>query len=284
MPQPISAINQQYWRHPSLPLIELRSTFQSQQGYKAHSHAQLSIGLVIAGQTRLKIAGQELLVNAGDLILIEPDKVHACNPIADQPRSYHKLYVDSQWCLNQLSDLYGHQVTRLSCDQVIIPKIQHASAQLAPLFLTMVEQLKNYQLTAANLTFEQLALPVLATWCSPANNDSDHNGLALQIKRRLLHDLVEPPTLEHLAHDLARSQETIIRAFSKQFGITPKSFINNARIEQAKLLLRQGISIVDVAIAVGFSDQSQFHRAFVRYSAATPRQYQLSKSIFDNKS
>ncbi|EMS4801339.1 AraC family transcriptional regulator, partial [Klebsiella pneumoniae] len=33
----------------------------------------------------------------------------------------------------------------------------------------------------------------------------------------------------------------------------------------------------------GFADQSHFHKTFVSYTAATPRQYAQSRSISDNK-
>ena len=41
-------------------------------------------------------------------------------------------------------------------------------------------------------------------------------------------------------------------------------------------------AIADVGYQAGFADQSHFHRTFVRYTAATPRQYALGRSISDN--
>nr|WP_321461635.1 helix-turn-helix transcriptional regulator [uncultured Vibrio sp.] len=98
-----------------------------------------------------------------------------------------------------------------------------------------------------------------------------------------MQDIACAPSLDAVSKEFGRSKETLIRIFKKHLGITPKSFVNNSRVEKAKILLKRGMSIVDVAAEVGFSDQSQLHRTFVNYTASTPRQYQQVTSIFDNK-
>ncbi|HBK6161866.1 TPA: helix-turn-helix domain-containing protein, partial [Raoultella ornithinolytica] len=70
--------------------------------------------------------------------------------------------------------------------------------------------------------------------------------------------------------------------FKQDTGLTPASFMNMARIEFAKTRLRAGDEIADVGYQAGFADQSHFHKTFVSYTAATPRQYALGRSISDN--
>ncbi|WP_333909671.1 helix-turn-helix domain-containing protein [Vibrio sp. SCSIO 43137] len=124
----------------------------------------------------------------------------------------------------------------------------------------------------------------MSRYCSPVHKPDSVDELANKVRHRLLEDIVHPPSLETLSQQLGRPKETLIRNFKNQFGIPPKSFLNNNRIEKAKYLLRYGMNIVDVATEVGFSDQSQFHRNFVSYTASTPRQYQQLTSFFDNNS
>jgi AraC-like DNA-binding protein len=54
-------------------------------------------------------------------------------------------------------------------------------------------------------------------------------------------------------------------------------------VEFAKARLRAGDDIADVGYQSGFADQSHFHKTFVSYTAATPRQYATGRSISDNK-
>ncbi len=121
------------------------------------------------------------------------------------------------------------------------------------------------------------ALPLCA-----AAPQAPHHASAL-LFQRLAMDLTASPSLDKLAHDSALRKETVIRAVKQDTGLTPASLINMARIEYAKTRLRAGDPIADVGYQAGFADQSHFHKTFVSYTAATPRQYAQSRSISDNK-
>ena len=46
------------------------------------------------------------------------------------------------------------------------------------------------------------------------------------------------------------------------------------RIEESKrLLANTDYSVIDIAVASGFGDQSYFSRVFKKYTGLTPRQY-----------
>ena len=106
--------------------------------------------------------------------------------------------------------------------------------------------------------------------------------LSQHIQQALLADLAAPPSLDELAQRFSLRKETLIRTFRQDTGLTPGSFLNISRVEYAKARLRAGDDIADVGYQSGFADQSHFHRTFVRYTAATPRQYALGRSISDN--
>jgi AraC family transcriptional regulator len=56
--------------------------------------------------------------------------------------------------------------------------------------------------------------------------------------------------------------------------LTPHQFIVQRRVEQAKVLLAQSnLPIVDVAVRVGFMDQSHFTTTFRKLTSMTPRMY-----------
>jgi len=64
------------------------------------------------------------------------------------------------------------------------------------------------------------------------------------------------------------------RQFKKTTGLTPHQFIVRRRIEQAKVLLAQSnLPIIDVAVRVGFVDQSHFTTIFRKLTSMTPRIY-----------
>lgn len=273
----VKEIDQQFLRVVGLPHMELRSTRCSYQGYKAHSHSEFSIGYLHSGTTCLTSNGREHQIQQGDLVIIEPGKVHACNPIDGGSRGYHMLYIDAQWCLEWLSALYAKPISEFCCEQAVIrdPKV------IEP-FLTLVNLLQRGHVRAASEQLDYLAVALLAPYCAPVDTAGISYERSVRLKQQLLIDLSNPPALDQLAEAEGCSREALIRLFKRHYGITPIAFANNARIEHAKLMLRQGRAIVDVAQEVGFADQSQFHRTFVNYTASTPRQYQQTGSISDN--
>jgi AraC-like DNA-binding protein len=69
------------------------------------------------------------------------------------------------------------------------------------------------------------------------------------------------------------SKYHLLRSFTKQKGITPNSYLETIRINQAKKLLEQGVRPIDAAIQTRFSDQSHMTKFFKRQVGLTPKQY-----------
>ena len=80
--------------------------------------------------------------------------------------------------------------------------------------------------------------------------------------------------IAELAERLEVSQEYLTRCFCKYTGITPGKYLNQVRIENAKLLLRQGQHTVQfVSDACGFANANYFARVFRKYVGVNPREY-----------
>ncbi|WP_435236532.1 AraC family transcriptional regulator [Psychromonas sp. PT13] len=275
MSNTVRHINQQFWSSKYIPMLSVRSTYNSVQNYKTHEHAELSIGLIKDGETCLSINNKHIILKKGDIIFIEPNKFHACNTITDAPRSYHMLYIDNTWVCEILSTLYRHKVTQVSCDR------GQYSCGKGGYLISLIEAMIDNESSETAAKIEAEITHLIGHHCFPSAA-FDSQKLANKVKKRLLENTVNPPSLNVMSLEFGRSKESIIRNFKRCFGITPKSFLNNYRVERAKILLRDGMNIMDVALEVGFSDQSQLHRSFVNYTASTPRQYQQITSIFDN--
>ncbi len=279
MADTVRDVNQHFWSSKIIPYLTIRTTYNSTQSYKAHSHSELSLGIIESGITQLSMPDEKYILKKGDMILIEPDMVHACNSVGGIPRSYHMLYIDNEWCCNVLSKLYGYEITRYSCDLNLLLATEY-DANFSDLILLLLNK-GAYDVV---VDVESFLFNLVSRYCFPKIEHEDESELVSKLKNRLLQDITCAPSLEDISSEFGRPKETLIRVFKKHLGITPKSFLNNTRVEQAKILLKRGMSIVDVAAEVGFADQSQLHRTFVNYTASTPRQYQQVTSIFDNKS
>jgi AraC family transcriptional regulator len=81
-------------------------------------------------------------------------------------------------------------------------------------------------------------------------------------------------SLHQLAAIAQISPHYFLQQFKQSIGITPHQYVIRCRIEQAQGLLKQGKhSISEVAILVGFVDQSHFHHHFKRLIGMTPKTF-----------
>ncbi|MDA9451222.1 MULTISPECIES: helix-turn-helix transcriptional regulator [unclassified Bradyrhizobium] len=78
-------------------------------------------------------------------------------------------------------------------------------------------------------------------------------------------------TLSELAHVSGVSRFHFARLFKRSVGLSPIAFVERSRIERAKEMIRmRKHSLAEVALAVGFSDQSHFTRRFRVHANCTP--------------
>lgn len=80
--------------------------------------------------------------------------------------------------------------------------------------------------------------------------------------------------LADLADVAHLSEFHFARLFKQTTGLPPHQFVIHQRVERAKRLIVAGrLSLAQIAIGVGFSDQSQLNRHFKRLVGVTPKRF-----------
>lgn len=87
----------------SLSFAEVRQAKDSKEHFKPHFHQRLSIGAVLDGELSFILGEDSLRLSQGELALINPQIIHACNPEKSASRSYVMLYLDTHWCAHMQS-------------------------------------------------------------------------------------------------------------------------------------------------------------------------------------
>lgn len=81
-------------------------------------------------------------------------------------------------------------------------------------------------------------------------------------------------SLEVLANLVNMSKYHFISLFKQSVGVTPHQYVMQQRVERAKELLRDcKLSISEISLACGFTNQSHFTRLFRKYTGVTPKIY-----------
>ncbi len=263
-----------FWRHAELPFLEVRAVNDGRKAcYQPHIHNTFSIGAITAGTSSYFDGTINHQTRAGTVVLINPDTVHACNPIDDQAWSYLMYYVDVVWLTNlqqelAISDGHFYPFPQTITHNIAIykglnelyttlsnPEYEILYKQLAAIdFFSLLQQ----QITPVAIT-DKLPLP--------------HDKLQ-QVADYISAHCTESLYLDDLCEQVKLSPYYLIRSFKKYYGITPHDYLINRRIQYGQNLLRQGSNIIDAAMASGFSDQAHFQRTFKKLLSATPKQYQ----------
>ena len=77
-----------------------------------------------------------------------------------------------------------------------------------------------------------------------------------------------------IADEACYSKFHFIRTFKSIYGRTPHQYLTHVRIERAKELLEQGVSVTEACFAVGFDSLGSFTSLFKRRAGVTPSEYQ----------
>jgi transcriptional regulator GlxA family with amidase domain len=86
-------------------------------------------------------------------------------------------------------------------------------------------------------------------------------------------DYAQPLDVPAMARAALMSPAHFSRKFRAAYGETPYSYLMTRRIERAKALLRQGMSVTDTCMAVGCTSLGSFSSRFTEIVGETPSQY-----------
>ncbi|MCS1408353.1 MAG: Regulatory protein PchR [Verrucomicrobia subdivision 3 bacterium] len=101
---------------------------------------------------------------------------------------------------------------------------------------------------------------------------------AAQVKRLLIENLTEPPSLKELGRRVGCSPYYLSRTFSQEVGMTIPQYLRQIRIERAAELLREGkFNVTEVALEVGYNSISHFSQAFCQTMGCCPAIYPVKE-------
>jgi AraC-like DNA-binding protein len=206
-------------------------------------------------------------------MLFNPDEAHDGHAATDDGFIYRMLYVEPEMVREVLQDAREGPVQALPYSRA--PLI--ADPDLAGLVSTLYAALAiPSDRLGRDALLDQLILRFALRHgggAPPALRGRGHPGLGRA--RDFLH--AAPPTDDISTADLAvvagMSRFHLNRAFRLAYGLPPHAYRLQLRLAAAKALLKAGDPPAAVAAALGFADQSHFHRRFRGAFGVTPGQF-----------
>lgn len=266
-----------FWRDDRMPHVELRKVDDGRKVcYAPHSHTQWSLGAITGGESTFVYRADQYHIEPGTLVLMNPEWVHACNPIDNQPWSYLMLYVDTDWLTRlrfEAGLLDEPSWQDIATPMVTAPQWYEGYCRMADCLLDPERDLLDKQTEVveylSDLMHELAGQPVQMPTQAP--------GVLRELADYLDDHAAGEVSLDVLCERSGYSPGHLIRAFKQHFGLTPHAYLINRRIQLGQRELKRGTPIAEAALKAGFTDQPHFQRTFKKLVAATPNQYRRSQ-------
>jgi AraC family transcriptional regulator len=163
-------------------------------------------------------------------------------------------------------------------DRRLEANLNIADANIQNLLLRLAAELREPGFAAetmVELIGAQLAIE-LRRYCGAVSEMPGSGGLAgwrLRLIDERLREVREAPNLSELAALCRLSVRQLTRGFRTSRGCSIGDYVADSRLEHAKRLLEDDLSVKAVAYSLGFASPSSFCFAFRRATTETPRQY-----------
>jgi len=121
-----------------------------------------------------------------------------------------------------------------------------------------------------------------APFVVPSMLANGHELIGL-LMRWIESSLPHPPKISELAREFAMSERTLARRVRAYTGHGPLALVQNARLQQARLLIESSRMTMDqIAASVGYEDATALRRMVRKVTGANPSQFRgASKTITD---
>lgn len=261
-----------YWYHAIRPDSQFQAIIN-------HNHAEPEFIFLRRGRLFVRLGADELTLNAGDLLLIDPYELHSANFERDDDVEYCYLIFDFD-CLAGSGNAVSDKLSAIKSGKLRFPKTVRASNPLASeLGGLMLELQRLPRETEADDLF---AVSILSRFMSRIFSGVElyevESCRDIEFISRL-NEFIELNyksniTTASVSASLGYSKGYFCALFRKNFDMTFSNYLTDYRLGAAMTDYRNSaLRLSEIAERVGFGDYCYFSRCFKRKTGVAPSDY-----------
>lgn len=240
------------------------------QKFPNHFHDYYVIGFIENGRRYLSCKNKSYNVGPGDLTIFNPNDNHTCEQMDNGTLDYRCINIQLDIMKKVTFEitnkeyipyftenvLFNNELVTLLRELHLMIMQEEKDFKKEEIFLFIMEQLiGEYSNAKLEVDFQE--------------SNTEINNICEFLKNNYANNI----TLNDLTALTGISKYHLLRSFTKQKGISPYSYLEAIRINEAKKFLEKGIYPLEVAMKTGFTDQSHFTNFFKKFIGLTPKQY-----------
>jgi AraC-like DNA-binding protein len=239
--------------------------------YPRHAHDHFVIGLVERGAQSYWYRGARHITPAGQIFLVNPDEPHTGEAATPAGYVYRTLYPRVDFLARVAEDIgsrarvpfFSQAVLNDPLLATLLSRFHQSIAKRSP----RVEQEARLLEALARLLVRHADPQVVPR---PVGRE---RPAVRKVREYMETNFAQGLSLAELAGLVSLSPYYFARAFAREVGLPPHTYLEGVRIRKAAERLDRGERIASAALAVGYSDQSHFNRRFKQFLGITPGQY-----------
>lgn len=253
-----------YYRDDKIPLFEIKRCRTASQSKQFHFHSEVSIAVIRSGSTTVSYNTREYTFKANDLLLIPPQLVHNCIPEDSSEWDFSMIMIDSEWF---------HDYFRYRSDEILQHPLKSESMELFHAGLAALEHGPADQKERILIEFLESLFPLFEEQVNRVPSTSNFSAKAETVKEYIDNHFREKLRLDDLAGLVGVNRFYLARSFKKCYNISPLLYQRNVRFNYAKEELKKNVSLIDLALDLGYYDQSHFTNDFTAFTGISPGEY-----------
>ncbi|GMK42044.1 AraC family transcriptional regulator [Paenibacillus sp. CCS19] len=264
--------------------------------YPMHEHSQYEINYLLEGEQLMTVNGTPYMQKAGDLILIRPGEEHSSRSANGKPFMYFCLHfnIDDHLFLSLLARM----------KQVLFASGGQLTTQVVPVLhklITIAGEDDDASIvtrmrlqSAAFELFGNLLEALSQEAVSLSADNYERFELANRIRSRLqtIAGRTFKSSAEHvdevgdkhygiddIAEELGISVSHCNRVFRHVYGQSPRAYLSELVLDEAKLLLADPqLPVQTISSVLGYRDIAHFSRQFKRWTGVSPSDYRRQQT------
>ncbi|HEV3042483.1 MAG TPA: AraC family transcriptional regulator [Roseiarcus sp.] len=269
-----------FWRNPRYDGLECLSATFFTHRFPQHTHDTYVIGAVLAGCNAYSQRGVKIYAGAGDICVINPGVVHDGGAF-DRGFSYRMTYPSVALMKELVEDVTGRPAHAAPSFKAPIMR----DAEVLALFRSAHERMEAGEESVGADEDLVAAYGLMLLRYADLDGPGFDGGEPRRIERVrafLEERFCEPVDLKRLAEIAGLSRFQLLRAFRRETGMTPHTYLTDCRVRAARRLLARGESVAHAAFACGFSDQSHLTRLFKAHAGLTPGRFRAARNFIQD--
>lgn len=255
--------------------------YKDEKAMEMHIHDCYEVYFSISGGKQFLIDNKVYDIAPGDLFLINQYDSHYLTQIEKEKHERIVIMIDPDY----MKEISSNETNLDACFQERNEKFSHKislTSEQQSRFLYFVNKILTSNGYGHDLleraTFTELFV-LINQIVNEKNSDkvedrpSTYNEQVDAILSYLNNNIQYPISIGDLSKQFYISESYICRIFKSATGTTINKYMTARRISIAKSLLAEGIGVSDVCEKCGFSDYSNFLKAFTKSVGISPKKY-----------